>query len=246
MGNWIRCGVCSRSDEATYIGGGTVECEYCGARGGIGGGIDSDPTTVWNNGQRIAETNDGQFDCLIDDCEWWCPEGMEHIYHGHRVRDHDHFGTSGRDSLPTPPYAEIVMDGDTLGGKPRLAGHRIGVDHIGTKIRMGEHTIESVAEDVYPHLDVEQVAAALDYYDDHPVLMDHIRERGEFISHIGTSTSPFTAAGTDYFDHLREKSETTRDRIHELERTIQWAENEIRREVDQFQRERSMYEDDEN
>ncbi len=55
----------------------------------------------------------------------------------------------------------IVIDPDLLGGKPTIAGTRIGVDLILEKLGDGE-TIEDILRD-YPHLRHEQVVAAIKY-----------------------------------------------------------------------------------
>ena len=61
----------------------------------------------------------------------------------------------------TSPTPGIVIDPDVLGGKPTIAGTRIGVDVILEKISDGE-SIEDIVRD-YPHLAREQVVAALTY-----------------------------------------------------------------------------------
>lgn len=72
--------------------------------------------------------------------------------------------------------AEIIRD-DQLGGEPRLANHRIGVSHIVTHYRQ-DRTAEEIAEEVYPHLRVEQVEAALVYAAANPDTMEALeRER---------------------------------------------------------------------
>ena len=72
--------------------------------------------------------------------------------------------------------AEIIRD-DQLGGEPRLANHRIGVSHILTHYRQ-DRTAEEIAEEVYPHLRVEQVEAALEYAEANPDTMEALeRER---------------------------------------------------------------------
>ncbi|MEZ3116972.1 DUF433 domain-containing protein [Halobaculum sp. MBLA0147] len=67
----------------------------------------------------------------------------------------------------------IVKTADVLGGDPRLEGTRVGVFEVGSAVRDGGHPPEAVAEEF--GIDIEQVAAALQYYDDHPELMDTLR-----------------------------------------------------------------------
>lgn len=70
-------------------------------------------------------------------------------------------GTADESDAP----AEIVQD-DLLGGEPRLADHRIGVIHVWTTYQNGS-TIDEIADEVYPHLRVDQVEAAVDYAREH-------------------------------------------------------------------------------
>ncbi len=60
---------------------------------------------------------------------------------------------------PTEPH--ITADPAILGGKPVIAGTRIGVDLILEKLSDGE-SIEDILRD-YPHLTRAQVVAALSY-----------------------------------------------------------------------------------
>ncbi|MFP9193901.1 DUF433 domain-containing protein [Natronosalvus vescus] len=76
----------------------------------------------------------------------------------------------------------IVKTPEILGGKPRIDGTRIGVFTIGESIRDGEQTIEDILEG-YPDLSRHQVAAALEYYDAHPEVMDVIRNQREATKH---------------------------------------------------------------
>lgn len=62
-------------------------------------------------------------------------------------------------------YSHIVMTEDTLGGKPRVEGHRIGVNHIYHSYQRYE-SIEKIAEDVYPSLSEEEVEQALRFFRD--------------------------------------------------------------------------------
>jgi uncharacterized protein (DUF433 family) len=58
---------------------------------------------------------------------------------------------------------DIVSTPDTLGGAPRLDGHRIAVYHILSFYR-NSYSIEDIAGDeIYPHLSESQVRAALHY-----------------------------------------------------------------------------------
>jgi len=72
----------------------------------------------------------------------------------------------------------IVKTSDVLHGKPRIEGTRVGVFTLGVAARKHGHSVEDLLDE-YPHLDREQIEAALDYYDDHPELMEYIRTRKE-------------------------------------------------------------------
>ena len=61
----------------------------------------------------------------------------------------------------TSPTPGITIDPDILGGKPAIAGTRIGVDLILEKLGDGE-TIDDILND-YPHLKREQIIAAITF-----------------------------------------------------------------------------------
>jgi len=72
----------------------------------------------------------------------------------------------------------ITDDAGVLGGAPVISGTRIGVHHIVRHILHGEETVESVAAEVYPHLDECDVWDALEYHFEHPTRMqDVVRKR---------------------------------------------------------------------
>lgn len=75
----------------------------------------------------------------------------------------------------TADTVAIVKTADVLHGKPRIEGTRIGVLMVGDCIRGGGQSVEDVLES-YPDLTVEQVEAALAYYDAHPDEMAVLRE----------------------------------------------------------------------
>lgn len=70
--------------------------------------------------------------------------------------------------------SEIVSTADTLGGKPRINGHRIGVHHIADLILHGKYTIDDVAYDIYEDLTVADVEAALHFYFTHRETMEEV------------------------------------------------------------------------
>lgn len=67
----------------------------------------------------------------------------------------------------------IVKTPDVLHGKPRIEGTRIGIFQVGELVRQQEWTVADVAEQF--EIDREQVEAALDYYDEHPELVEMLR-----------------------------------------------------------------------
>lgn len=58
----------------------------------------------------------------------------------------------------------IVIDPEVLGGRPTIAGHRIGVMHIATWIQQGM-TAEEIAAEF--GISLAEIHAALAYYYDH-------------------------------------------------------------------------------
>lgn len=67
----------------------------------------------------------------------------------------------------------VVKTPDILHGKPRIEGTRIGIFQIGELVRQQGWTIEDVTLEFA--LDEEQARAALDYYDEHPELVETLR-----------------------------------------------------------------------
>ena len=72
----------------------------------------------------------------------------------------------------------IVKTPDVLHGKPRIEGTRIGVFTLGVMAREQDYSIGDIVVQ-YPDLDPQQVEAALNYYDDHPELMETLRTQKE-------------------------------------------------------------------
>lgn len=68
---------------------------------------------------------------------------------------------------------QIVKTPDVLHGEPRLEGTRVGVLQIGELVREREWKLNDVADQL--DLDIAQVRAATDYYDEHPELMETLR-----------------------------------------------------------------------
>jgi uncharacterized protein (DUF433 family) len=72
---------------------------------------------------------------------------------------------------------QIVKTPDVLHGVPRLEGTRVGVLQVGELVREREWELDDVAEQL--DLDIAQVRAAADYYDEHPELMETLRAQKE-------------------------------------------------------------------
>ncbi len=81
-------------------------------------------------------------------------------------------GDSSREDRPqTVSHAHIAITPGTCGGKPRIAGRRIKVQHVAVwHERMGMSPEEIAA--TYPMLTLADVYAALAYYYDHRAEID--------------------------------------------------------------------------
>jgi uncharacterized protein (DUF433 family) len=73
--------------------------------------------------------------------------------------------------------AEIVRTPGTLSGKPRIEGKRIGVLMLGDMIHRGEWTKAEVLDGL--DITVDELDAALTYYEAHEEEMDAERARDE-------------------------------------------------------------------
>jgi uncharacterized protein (DUF433 family) len=60
-----------------------------------------------------------------------------------------------------PGNNRIVSDPEILGGKPVIEGTRISVELILTRLGEGRSVVDILAE--YPHLNRDQVTAAIEY-----------------------------------------------------------------------------------
>lgn len=81
--------------------------------------------------------------------------------------------------MATRPKGEtnrvIVRTAETCGGRPRIAGTRITVDHLVAyrEILLKESMTERLVR-AYPHLTEEQIEAAFAYYDKHKEEIDSL------------------------------------------------------------------------
>lgn len=74
-------------------------------------------------------------------------------------------------------YQHIVQTPGTLGGKPRIDGHRIAVEHVAVWHEQLGYSVEEIACDY--GLTLAQVYAALTYYHDHKEVMDQSMKESE-------------------------------------------------------------------
>jgi uncharacterized protein (DUF433 family) len=90
----------------------------------------------------------------------------------------------------TQELARIVSTPGTCGGKPRIEGHRIKVEHIAVMYeRMGKTPDEIVTE--LPTISLAQVHAALAYYYDHKQEIDADLEAGKrFVEEMKAKSPP--------------------------------------------------------
>lgn len=71
----------------------------------------------------------------------------------------------------------IVADPDVIGGKPRIAGTRVGVHLLGQRVEAGGDDPATVAESL--DLDLGDLYLALAYYHNHPEEMCELERRKE-------------------------------------------------------------------
>lgn len=102
----------------------------------------------------------------------------------------------------------VVIDPDVLGGRPSLAGHRIGVIHVATWVQQGM-TPQEIAE-VYG-LSLAQVYAALAYYHDHRAELDQqaAEDDARLAAYAANDASPLAEALRQRLaEQLREDSQS--------------------------------------
>jgi uncharacterized protein (DUF433 family) len=80
--------------------------------------------------------------------------------------------------------AVIVRDAARCGGDPILAGTRTAVHDVVSYFRLHDGDLEEVRAEL-PHLSMEQIQAALAYYQEHPAQIDEILlRRREFCERL--------------------------------------------------------------
>ena len=90
----------------------------------------------------------------------------------------------------------VVKTPDILHGRPRIEGTRVGVFTLGAAVREHDESVDNLSEE-YPDLDGEEIEVALNYYDDHPELMDYIRTQKRSRKQDVLERSRAPTAGSD-------------------------------------------------
>ena len=103
----------------------------------------------------------------------------------------------------------IVRNPRIFGGKPIIGQHRISVHDIAAHIRQGYTPEQIVSEDVYPTLTLEEVHAALRYYENHKEAIDReiVEEDAEVKRLAQESMSPFAQKLRQHIKERREKEQ---------------------------------------
>jgi uncharacterized protein (DUF433 family) len=98
--------------------------------------------------------------------------------------------TASQPQTETLQMPRIVRTPGTCGGKPRIDGHRIKVEHIAVCYeRMGMSPDEIVS--AHPAISLAQVHAALAYYFEHKDEIDaDIEEGRRFVEELKAKTPP--------------------------------------------------------
>ena len=87
----------------------------------------------------------------------------------------------------------VVRDPDILGGKPTIAGTRIGVHNIVAYVRVYHGDFRQILND-FPQLRMEQLTAALAYFASHPTEIEEILNEQQRFYEAGLATQKAVAA----------------------------------------------------
>lgn len=101
----------------------------------------------------------------------------------------------------------IVRNPRIFGGKPIIGQHRISVHDIAALVRQGYTPEQIVSDDIYPTLTLEEVHAALRYYERHKEVINWeiARETAELRRRAQEDTSPFAQMLRQRIKELRER-----------------------------------------
>src|SRR6266852_1924998 len=84
-----------------------------------------------------------------------------------------------RAAATADPIPAIVRDPKRCGGDPILAGTRTAVHEVISYLRLYGGDPARVREEALPHLSMEQIHAAIDWYHDHQQEIDDILHQRE-------------------------------------------------------------------
>ena len=106
----------------------------------------------------------------------------------------------------------IVRDPNIFGGKPIISGHRIAVHDIAEYARQG-YTAQRIVSEVYTHLSLVQVYAALHYYYEHKEEIDReiAEDRAYVKARAQEDMSPLAQRLRQHIKERREKEECSRE-----------------------------------
>jgi uncharacterized protein (DUF433 family) len=106
--------------------------------------------------------------------------------------------------------ARIVRDDDVMGGEPVIEGTRISVLRIQALVHDRDLPVEEAAS--MHGLDLEDVRAALRYYEENPEVIAEVRERREKLEERSMEAGAVTI--DEYVDESegRQDDDTTTDR----------------------------------
>jgi uncharacterized protein (DUF433 family) len=91
---------------------------------------------------------------------------------------------------PSPESVRIVSTPGTCGGKPRIDGHRIKVEHIAVCHKQMGMTLDEIVTTL-PAITLAHVRAALAYYHEHQEEIDaEIVEGKRFVEELRATSAP--------------------------------------------------------
>lgn len=112
----------------------------------------------------------------------------------------------------------IVETEDTLHGKPRIKGHRIGVHHIYFLYLQGKST-EEIAEEIYPTITQEQAEEAIEYFEDNAeeIILDLLASDFDLLEFLFEEDVKGENSLESNLKHLEEKSNLYRKALQKAE-----------------------------
>lgn len=112
----------------------------------------------------------------------------------------------------------IVETEDTLHGKPRIEGHRIGVHHVYFSYLQGK-SVEEIAEATYPTINEEQVEEAIEYFEENAeeIILDLLASDFNLLEFLFEDDVKGENSLESNLKHLEEKSKLYRNALEEAE-----------------------------